>query len=618
MRPTTLFAALVLIGTAVPQVAGQKLKITTGEVPIGKQMPKFKPQPLNLAVYLPKGQAVPKELMPFTAHKGTQGSRRLLIPSSNRPGIDFVMKSKTLHVELVRPKVLPPRVLVNPFNLEARKSHLVPQFEATFASAMGSTITAAVFDGGRIRDTHDEFRDKFTKRIFFHSNEPLDEHATHVAGTIGASGVNVSATGMARKVKIRSYDFYGDDLGSLEQDGGAFQVSNHSYGPYSGWHPGGPFGNFWHWWGGPENLEDPKFGKYTEQEASLDAILHKHQHLLTFVSAGNDRGEGQRGPIIQPVDHVAVVITSQGLEAVASGMARTRDGGTTGLDTVTGLGLAKNVLCIGAVNDIPNDTAGTTISITGFSAFGPADDGRIKPDLVANGFQLFSTAHTGDSDYVEMSGTSMASPTACGIGALMWEHFRKAKDRDPRSDELKAVLIHTARDAGVAGPDPIFGWGAIDALKAGRAIVSKEGALIGDPKSNVVEKNQTRTIEMTGTGDPVRATLVWIDPPGMPNGGGIDDPTPALVNDLDLRLIDPSGKVHHPYGLDLTNLWNVAEQRPHPARRDRANRVDNVEVVDAGGAAGTWKIEIRAERLGNGGSQSFALVVSGLKESKTE
>jgi subtilisin family serine protease len=573
-------------------------------------------KPLTLSVFVPKGEQVPPALQKYAKPNGGLGGRRFTITSTDQAEVEAALNAKGIHVELARPKALPPRVPLNPFNLEARLSHRVPQFEATFSSKKGATITVAVFDGGKIRPTHKEFQQGSTSRVVLRTTRPLDDHATHVGGTVGATGVNESATGMARLATLHSYDFFGDDLGSLEQDGSNFQVSNHSYGPFSGWHPGGPFGNVWHWWGGLTNTEDPKFGKYTEQEAALDEVLFKHRHLVTFVAAGNDRGQSARGPMTQPVGHVAVVITSSGLQAVNSNKVRSRDGGETGLDTVTGLGLAKNAVCIGAVNDIPDDAGDSSIQVTTFTAFGPADDGRIKPDLVANGFQLFSTAETGDGDYVEMSGTSMASPTACGIGALLWEHFKAHKGRNPNSDEIKAVLIHSARDAGVPGPDPLYGWGAIDTLQAGRVIASQSGELIGDPTANVVEKDATRTFTLSATGDPIRVTVAWLDPPGDPNGGGIDDATPVLVNDLDARLIAPNGTVFHPYSLNLAGLWNAAEDRPHLARKDRENRVDNVEVIDAPTAAGTWKLEIKAHNLKSGDKQSFALVVSGLKVGK--
>ncbi len=54
---------------------------------------------------------------------------------------------------------------------------------------------------------------------------------------------------------------------------------------------------------------------------------------------------------------------------------------TTELEPTHQLAFSENVITVGAIND-----DGTTIA--GFSSTGPADDGRIKPDVVANGVGL--------------------------------------------------------------------------------------------------------------------------------------------------------------------------------------------------------------------------------------
>lgn len=53
----------------------------------------------------------------------------------------------------------------------------------------------------------------------------------------------------------------------------------------------------------------------------------------------------------------------------------------------------------------------TAATIASFSSMGPCDDGRIKPDLVANGVNLYSSVSSSDSAYDgTYSGTSMATP----------------------------------------------------------------------------------------------------------------------------------------------------------------------------------------------------------------
>ena len=61
---------------------------------------------------------------------------------------------------------------------------------------------------GQVDAGHSEFfEDRVTIVEFV---EGVSDHATHVAGTIGARGANPTARGMAPGVGIRSWDFWGD------------------------------------------------------------------------------------------------------------------------------------------------------------------------------------------------------------------------------------------------------------------------------------------------------------------------------------------------------------------------------------------------------------------------
>src|SRR5207245_1371452 len=81
-------------------------------------------------------------------------------------------------------------------------------------------------------------------------------------------------------------------------------------------------------------------------------------------------------------------------------------------------------------------------------------------------------------------------------------------------------------------------------------------------------------------GAPFKAVLVWTDPPGVP-----------LVNDLDLRVTDPSGTVFYGNG-----------------QPDHVNNVETVSIAQPLAAA--YTISVSAPHLGLGSRQSFALVVS--------
>ena len=100
------------------------------------------------------------------------------------------------------------------------------------------------------------------------------------------------------------------------------------------------------------------------------------------------------------------------------------------------------------------------------SSEGPADDLRIKPDIMGNGTGLYSTYESADAVYSTISGTSMASPNVAGTLLLLQQHYKNVTNNFMKAATLKGLACHTADDAGNIGPDPVFGWGLLNAKKA--------------------------------------------------------------------------------------------------------------------------------------------------------
>jgi serine protease AprX len=113
---------------------------------------------------------------------------------------------------------------------------------------------------------------------------------------------------------------------------------------------------------------------------------------------------------------------------------------------------APGVIAVGAV-----DLEGV---LAGFSSHGPTADGRIKPDVVAPGEGVVTVA-VRDADYVRLNGTSFAAPLVSGVCALI---VQAQPSWGP--GQLQEALHQSAEDLGDAGPDTLYGWGLIDALKA--------------------------------------------------------------------------------------------------------------------------------------------------------
>ena len=504
------------------------------------------------------------------------------------------------------------RVGLRRLDLGARESHLVRQFNLEFPAIQGEGITVVIFGPGRVRETHVEFRlhqsEPHSSRVLVKTKKALDRYSTYLAGVIGAQGRNAEAKGMAPLIKLISEDL-DNHLVKLRALAPYVQIATHYQFKKAGWDKDSKRRE-WFWWGDPRISQevDSSFGKYGNQEAEIDDIIYSNRHLLLFAPAGNDRNDG---PEKQPIRHRARNPNTNTITWISSDRVRNVDGANKGgLDTIIGLGLAKNVVCVGSIDDV---TLSNPITSEDYSGWGPADDGRIKPDLVANGYRVLSSSSASDIAYHEDTGSSTASAAAAGIGGLLMELLQKERPHlmGYAAAVIKASLIHTATDdRRLKGPDARFGWGSINALKAGQTIsMKKEGKFchfIDVAEVGKVESTKRKHYEFESMGGPVRATLVWIDPPGSPNSLGLDDATPALQNDLDIRLINPNGQVSYPYRLDRSNPLSQA-------KRDGPNRVDNVEVVDASAAPGKWEVEVVAANLKKGLSQRFALVVSGLK-----
>lgn len=138
----------------------------------------------------------------------------------------------------------------------------------------------------------------------------------------------------------------------------------------------------WYGWTPFSTNEDWKFGIYLSESASMDQFTYTQPEYLAVFSAGNDR---TNAPTTQPTTHLVQDPVS-GLFVTNTTTVRNSDGDQGGYDTMNSWGSAKNVLTVGAVNDLVGGyTNAAGVTLASFSSFGPTDDGRIKPDVVANG-----------------------------------------------------------------------------------------------------------------------------------------------------------------------------------------------------------------------------------------
>jgi len=227
------------------------------------------------------------------------------------------------------------------------------------------------------------------------------------------------------------------------------------------------------------------------------------------------------------------------------------------------------------------------------SSRGPAHDGRIKPDITANGQNQNSTNE--NNTYQQFGGTSGAAPGIAGISAQLYEVYGDLNAGAlPQSALIKATLLNTANEAGNIGPDYKFGWGIVNGLRAGMLI--EDGRYLSDIVSHGDSNNHIINIP-SGTTQ-VRFMVYWSDAPASPGS------SPALVNDLDLVVSDPSSDTYLPWVLDHTPNATTLNL---PAIND-VDHLNNMEqVLINNPAAGNYDIDITGFNVPMGPQEYFVV-----------
>lgn len=340
------------------------------------------------------------------------------------------------------------------------------------------------------------------------------------------------------------------------------------------------------------------YGQYDQEYDSLvrDAVgdLPGNQEMTILFAAGNDGGMG---------------------------------------NSITSPGNAKNVITVGASEsdravfenfsaDICSNTPGDADNpeqIADFSSRGPADDGRVKPDLVAPGTMILGAASqtagykgdgvcishypSGQQMYAASSGTSHSTPAAAGAASLLDYYYREHfGGESPSPAMVKAYLINSARylsDEGEILPSNHQGFGRID---LGRAF-NETPRWLSDQRWVLEATGEVYEArgEIYSAQEGLRITLGWTDAPGSPVSGV------AYVNNLDLE-VEYNGQTYrgNRFSGAVTQAGGSADYR---------NNVESV-ILPAGGG-GAFTVRVKAANLAGDGipgnsdatDQDFALVV---------
>eukprot|EP00752_Nemacystus_decipiens_P004360 g3984.t1 len=298
--------------------------------------------------------------------------------------------------------------------------------------------------------------------------------------------------------------------------------------------------------------------------------------------------------------------------------------------TILSPAIAKNVLAVGATISgatrlsatwllDPDNVDYTDINtVAYFSSYGPTEDGRIKPEVMAPGDMVYSAASDGSEDSYTCRlwaypGTSMSCPIVAGGSAMVRQYFMDdafyATDMTERGfcDEwsgcepfrpsaatIKALFINSANlMGGSSEPDGVRGFGRIH-MEAGMPLAG-DGSLVlfvADAANTTIPELTRQEYNFDVDADAgldFRATLSWIDPPASTLA------TKQQVHDLDLAVISPSGERYTMWASGITDTVNVNER----------------VIVDAADIeTGVWSVWVWAKRLTTD-EQSYSLVVNG-------
>ena len=488
-------------------------------------------------------------------------------------GWEIIIENDSVYMELMRISKYGTPIYYTIHNRTAAKStraNTLHNGGLLSLNLEGQGMTAYVWDAGIARETHQEYdgvggNNRFS--VGDYATE-LQDHSAHVMGTIIASGVTASAKGMAPQAYGIGNNWSNDlsEMSSAAANG--MLISNHSYGVEIAGNPA------------------KNFGKYSSSARSYDQILYNAPGWLMVLSAGNDgtRNSYNTAPL----------------------------GGDNNYDKLIDHPVVKNNLVVANGTDAGIDDDGnlTFALIHTSSSQGPTDDYRIKPDITGNGADLYSTISTADDAYTYKNGTSMAAPSVTGTLLLLQQHYNNENSAFMKAATLKGLALHTADDISysgysgqldiIAGPDPISGWGYINGMKAAQTITGEGSISVIEERSLNNSESYTFDVYASGTEDLI-ASISWTDPPGIVNNAVVNDATPALVNDLDIR-VTRGGSTYFPYKLTGVNTNTQAD-----------NTVDPFERVDVSTPVTGALYTITVTHKGTlNSAQNFSVIVTGV------
>jgi hypothetical protein len=366
---------------------------------------------------------------------------------------------------------------------------------------------------------------------------------------------------------------------------------------------------------------------------TVDAALWQRPDFLVFFAAGNDGSGG-----------TSVSGYAAQKNVVSVGATEYYDP-TLGLDpenlaAFTDVGLSDRIK-----PDLSAPGVSVPSAAIAYTAYQPGDPHCVPgPNvcILPPGFPLAGACYVSDPTQtcatVRLSGTSMSTPTAAGLGALARQYFTDGfyptgqasptDSRIPSAALLKAVLINGARNMTGRLKDGNTNPPLLDAPSNrqgwGRVMLDDALYFAGDTRRLFVADTPSESgladgdsvfyqVDVACSASPLKVTLAWTDPPPMPLAAK------PLVNDLDLIVTSPNGTVYkgNQWTLDDPAAVNDKQSAANPPGRDDQNNVEGVLIRQP--QPGLYRVEIRGAAVPGTpigitpslSTQGFGLVVTG-------
>ena len=282
---------------------------------------------------------------------------------------------------------------------------------------------------------------------------------------------------------------------------------------------------------------------------------------------------------------------------------------------------AKNIISVGGINH--NNTLTTADDSWCCGSTGPAEDGRVKPDL-GHFYDAVTTPAAGGG-YAGFGGTSAATPCTAGTAGLFFEMWHNDVFNNnptgaspfasrPHYSTAKAALIATANQWQFSGGSANLarvrqGWGAASVQN----LYDLRDKTFFVDQTDVIDNLETIAymVNVASGEAELKICLTW------PEQGGTTSAAQHRFNDLNLKVTRPDGTFYWGGRSLKTKMYNNSG-----GNAKQEETVENVFVKNP--QAGNWTVEVTAEEITDdivpgvsGLNAVYSLWVSGATEGAT-